>query len=142
MISRQRGSRLILCRSLIQSHLGVDKALIFDIGGGSTEAVLGDRQNLLFQARACSWECFGLLDMFERQGPVGSEGCHLPLKHSIQAFGPADNRPRFESSVRRVIGTSGSIRTLGEAGPNLLAGRRFLAKSVMPKQFTLRTSNA
>jgi len=119
MISGKEEARLILLAVRNSIALGVDKALIFDIGGGSTEAVIGDRQNLLF-SKSLQLGVLRLLDMFEDQGPVGSEACHL-LEAHIQALAQQTIDQIRVIGFDRVIGTSGSIRTLGEAA-NLLAG--------------------
>ena len=113
IISGKEEARLIFLAVRNSIALEEDKALVIDIGGGSTEAVLGDRHKIFFRD-SMPLGVLRLLDMFEDKGSVSAEGRGVLEAHirfvaeqiwsEIQSIG-----------YDRVIGTSGTIRTLGEA---------------------------
>ncbi|MEM7648137.1 MAG: hypothetical protein AAF283_03105 [Cyanobacteria bacterium P01_A01_bin.70] len=93
--------------------LADETVAVLDIGGGSTEAVIGDRHEVLF-GDSLPLGVQRLLDMFEGQGPISSESRHVLEAHIQFAAQKTLDRIR-EIGFDRVIGTSGTIRTLGEA---------------------------
>ncbi|WP_017302115.1 Ppx/GppA phosphatase family protein [Nodosilinea nodulosa] len=113
IISGREEARLIFLAVRNSIALEDETALVFDIGGGSTEAVMGDRQNILFRD-SLPLGVLRLLDMFEDKGPVGSEGRHVLESHIEFVAQQAIDQIR-EIGFDRVIGTSGTIRSLGEA---------------------------
>lgn len=113
IISGKEEARLIFLAVRNSIALKDETALVFDIGGGSTEAVIGDRQNVLF-SDSLPLGVLRLLDMFEDKGPVGREGRHVLESHIEFVAQQAINQIR-EVGFDRVIGTSGTIRSLGEA---------------------------
>ncbi|MGD1855086.1 MAG: Ppx/GppA phosphatase family protein [Leptolyngbyaceae cyanobacterium] len=113
IISGKEEARLILLAVRNSIALEDATALVFDIGGGSTETVLGNRDQVLF-GRSLQLGVLRLLDMFEDKGPVGHEGRSV-LEAHIQ-FIAQETLDQIQSlGFDRVIGTSGTIRTLGEA---------------------------
>ncbi|MEO1068176.1 MAG: Ppx/GppA phosphatase family protein [Cyanobacteria bacterium J06638_6] len=113
IISGREEARLILLAVRNSIALEDETALVFDIGGGSTEAVVGDRQNVLF-SDSLQLGVLRLLDMFESEGRVGSEGRHVLEAHIQFVAQQAIDQIR-DMGFDRVIGTSGTIRTLGGA---------------------------
>ncbi|MGB5974204.1 MAG: Ppx/GppA phosphatase family protein [Nodosilinea sp.] len=113
IISGKEEARLILLAVRNSIALKDETALVFDIGGGSTEAVIGNRQDVLF-SDSLPLGVQRLLDMFEDKGPVGSEGRHV-LEAHIQFVAQQTIDQIKDTGFDRVIGTSGTIRTLGEA---------------------------
>lgn len=113
MISGKEEARLIFLAVRNSIALEDETALVLDIGGGSTEAVVGDRQNVLF-SDSLPLGVLRLLDMFEDKGPVGREGRHVLEAHIEFVAQQAIDQIR-SIGVDRVIGTSGTIRSLGEA---------------------------
>ena len=113
MISGREEARLIFLAVRNSIALEDDSALVFDIGGGSTEAVIGDRQQVLL-SDSLPLGVLRLLDMFEDKGPVGHEGRHVLEAHIEFVAQQAIDQIR-EIGFDRVIGTSGTIRSLGEA---------------------------
>ena len=99
--------------------LADETVAVLDIGGGSTEAVIGDRHEVLF-GDSLPLGVQRLLDMFEGQGPISSESRHV-LEAHIQFAAQKTLDHISEIGFDRVIGTSGTIRTLGEAA-HLAAG--------------------
>lgn len=90
-----------------------EKALVLDIGGGSTEAVVGSREEVLF-GTSLKLGVLRLLDMFESEGPVGEEARGV-LESHIEFLAKDAISQASEQGFDRIIGTSGTIRTLGEA---------------------------
>ncbi|WP_019506638.1 Ppx/GppA phosphatase family protein [Pleurocapsa sp. PCC 7319] len=113
MISGQEEARLIFLAVRNSIALESDKALVLDIGGGSTEAVLGDRSKIFFKD-SMPLGVLRLLDMFEDRGTVGTEGKGV-LEAHIRFVGKQIFKQIHDLGFDRVIGTSGTIRTMGEA---------------------------
>lgn len=123
IISGKEEARMIFLAVRNSIAFETDTALVFDIGGGSTEAVLGNRQDILFN-NSLQLGVLRLLDMFEDKGPVGKEGRSVLESHiSYVAKETLDqiNAIGFD----RVVGTSGTIRTLGEAAHIEASGDSF-----------------
>ncbi len=113
IISGKEEARLIFLAVRNSIALGDDRALVLDIGGGSTEAVVGNQQDILF-GNSLELGVLRLLDMFEDKGPVGREGRNVLEAHI--RFTAQEIMDRVQDiGFDRVIGTSGTIRTLGEA---------------------------
>ena len=119
VISGAKEARLIFQAVRNAIALQGDKALVLDIGGGSTEAVLGNDQEVLF-AKSLKLGVLRLLDMFENPGPIGSEARGV-LEAHIRFLAQQAILEAREIGFDRVIGTSGTIRTMGEAA-HLTAG--------------------
>lgn len=119
IISGKEEARLIFLAVRNAIALEDDTALVFDIGGGSTETVLGNRHHVLL-GESLQLGVLRLLDMFEDTGPIGSEGRSV-LESHIQFLAQKTIDHIQDLGFDRVIGTSGSIRTLGEAA-HLKAG--------------------
>lgn len=90
-----------------------ENALVFDIGGGSTEVVVGNREEILF-GTSMKLGVLRLLDMFEDEGTVGEEARGV-LEAHIQFLAKGAITSAKKAGFTRVIGTSGTIRTMGEA---------------------------
>ena len=120
IISGQEEARLIFLAVRNSIALEREKALVLDIGGGSTEAVVGDRDNILF-GESMPLGVLRLLDMFADRGTVGVEGRGVLEAHirfvAEQIFDKIHN-----FGFDRVIGTSGTIRTMGEAAHVAVGG--------------------
>ncbi|VEP12810.1 Phosphatase [Hyella patelloides LEGE 07179] len=113
IISGQEEARLILLAVRNSIALEEDKALVLDIGGGSTEAVIGDRSQIFFRD-SMPLGVLRLLDMFEDKGAVGIEGRGV-LEAHIRFIAQQIFEQIHPIGFDRLIGTSGTIRTMGEA---------------------------
>ncbi|MGB3614614.1 MAG: Ppx/GppA phosphatase family protein, partial [Elainellaceae cyanobacterium] len=113
IISGKEEARLIFLAVRNSIALEDDTALVLDIGGGSTEAVVGNRNNVLF-GDSMELGVLRLLDMFEDEGSVGREGRSVLEAHIRFIAQEVLDRVQ-DIGFSRVIGTSGTIRTLGEA---------------------------
>ncbi|MEL6937713.1 MAG: Ppx/GppA phosphatase family protein [Cyanobacteria bacterium J06598_1] len=114
IISGKEEARLIFLavRNAIALQAG-EQALVLDIGGGSTEAVVGSRENVLY-GTSMKLGVLRLLDMVGTQGPLGDEARGV-LESHIQFLAKDAIAAAQQAGFTRVIGTSGTIRTLGEA---------------------------
>ena len=112
-ISGKDEARLIFLAVRNAIALEDSNALVFDIGGGSTEAVVGNRQDILF-GTSMKLGVQRLLDMFEDQGAIGDEARGV-LEAHIRFLAQQSLAEAKQVGFSRVIGTSGTIRTLGEA---------------------------
>ena len=121
IISGQEEARLIFLAVRNSIALKKEKALVFDIGGGSTEAVIGDRNRIFFKD-SLPLGVLRLLDMFEDRGVVGAEGQGVLEAHIRFVAERAIEQIR-EVGFERVIGTSGTIRTMGEAAISAAGGK-------------------
>ena len=113
IISGKEEARLIWLAVRNSIALERDKALVLDIGGGSTEAAVGDRHNILLRD-SMPLGVLRLLDMFDDKGSVGVEGRGV-LEAHIRFVAERVFDKIHHLGFDRVIGTSGTIRTMGEA---------------------------
>lgn len=113
VISGKEEARLIFLAVRNAIALADDNALVLDIGGGSTEAVVGNTREVLFRS-SMKLGVRRLLDMFENEGPVGKEARGV-LEAHIKYLAREVLEEAQATGFARVIGTSGTIRTLGEA---------------------------
>ncbi|MEL6552829.1 MAG: Ppx/GppA phosphatase family protein [Cyanobacteria bacterium J06621_11] len=118
IISGKEEARLIFLA--VRNAIALEKneqALVLDIGGGSTEAVVGSREAVLF-GTSMKLGVLRLMDMFEDkgtdQGTVGEEARGI-LEAHIQFLAKRAISAAKQAGFTRIIGTSGTIRTLGEA---------------------------
>jgi len=113
LISGKEESRLIFLAVRKAINLGKENALVIDIGGGSTEAVVGNKEEVLFKSSMK----LGVLRLLDRVGTQGSlsksqrKDLLGHIKNSAQKIMAEAKSVGFS----KVIGTSGSIRALGEA---------------------------
>lgn len=113
VISGKEEARLIFLAVRNAIALGDENALVLDIGGGSTEAVVGNRERVLF-GTSMKLGVLRLLDMFESKDAIGEEARNV-LESHIRFLAKKTLAQAQSVGFTRVIGTSGSIRTLGEA---------------------------
>lgn len=113
IISGKEEARLIFLAVRNSIALENDDVLVFDIGGGSTEVVVGNREQILFRD-SMKLGVLRLLDMFEDKGTVGEEAQGVLAAH-INFLAKKTLEKAHQIDFKRVIGTSGTIRTLGEA---------------------------
>ena len=104
------------CHKLLEP--GDGPALIFDIGGGSTELVLVDQEVGVPRIRSWWSAPWGVVSLTESEGRHAIEGADRPAaykrmreraRHSIARF--ADMLPEVSPDIR-LLGTSGTVTTL------------------------------
>jgi exopolyphosphatase/guanosine-5'-triphosphate,3'-diphosphate pyrophosphatase len=126
VISGSREARLIFQAVRHEIDLQGENALVIDIGGGSTEITVGNEHEILM-AKSMKLGVLRLLDMFDSKGAIGEEARGV-LEAHIRFVAQQIMEEAREIGFSRVIGTSGTIRTLGEAA-HLEAGGKAM-KSV------------
>jgi len=119
IISGKEEARLIFLAVRNSIALEDDKALVLDIGGGSTEAVVGDRSEIFF-GDSMPLGVLRLLDMFKDKDAVDEVGRGV-LEAHIRFVAQTAFEQINKIGFKRVVGTSGTIRTMGEAA-HLAAG--------------------
>ena len=113
MISGNEEARLIFLAVRNAIALEDENALVLDIGGGSTEAVVGNREEVLL-GTSMKLGVLRLLDMFENEQKMGEEARSVLASHMRFVAQPVLSGAKAVGFTR-VIGTSGTIRTMGEA---------------------------
>ncbi|NEP16044.1 MAG: Ppx/GppA family phosphatase [Leptolyngbya sp. SIO4C1] len=113
IISGKEEARLIFLAVRNAIALADETALVLDIGGGSTEAVVGNTADIFF-GTSLPLGVQRLRDMFENQQPLAPEG-RSAVEAYIQYQASESLETARDLGFDRVIGTSGTIRTLGEA---------------------------
>lgn len=115
IISGKEEARLIFLA--VRNAIALEKdenVLVIDIGGGSTEAVVGSRADIHF-GTSVKLGVIRLLDMFEdKHNTVGAEARSV-LESHIRFLAKDTMDKAKAAGFTRVIGTSGTNRTLGEA---------------------------
>ncbi len=109
IISAEEEARLAVlgCHALIEPGEGA--ALVFDIGGGSTELVLVD--TLSATPKVLDWHSapWGVVSLTESAGRDGYAAMRALVRNSFAAF--AVRLPK-DIERRRLLGTSGTVTTL------------------------------
>lgn len=123
VISGKEEARLIFLAVRNAIRLQGENVLVLDIGGGSTEAVVGNDKAVLFR-NSMKLGVRRLLDMFDHEGSV-EKAVLKELKSYINHIAQDVLEEAKSLGFTRVIGTSGTIRTLGEAA-HLVAGGKSL----------------
>ena len=113
VISGKEEARLIFLAVRNAIALHDENAMVIDIGGGSTEAVVGNKTDVLFRS-SMKLGVRRLLDMFENEGPIGKEAQGV-LESHIKYMARDVMEEAKACGYSQIIGTSGTIRTLGEA---------------------------
>lgn len=113
VISGREEARLIYLAVRSALDLGSDKILEVDIGGGSVELIVGDARHLLL-SESVKLGVQRLRDLFGDQ-PLGKGRRKQLEEHVRRVAGPALKHARA-LGFDRVVGTSGTIRALGDAG--------------------------
>nr|WP_304952618.1 Ppx/GppA phosphatase family protein [cf. Phormidesmis sp. LEGE 11477] len=115
IISGKEEARLIFLAA--RNAIALEKeenALVIDIGGGSTETVVGNRTDILF-GTSVKLGVIRLLDMFEDKDNTIGEEARRVLESHIRFLAKDTIAQAKKIGFTRVIGTSGTNRTLGEA---------------------------
>lgn len=137
VISAEEEARLAVlgCHALLEP--GDGPALVFDIGGGSTELVLLDATvpvpNIL-DWHSAPW---GVVSLTESVGPPARDRAGLELLYSkmrarVQAsFAPFADRLKAPVGTPRLLGTSGTVTTLASVHLELAAYDRSIVDGLI-----------
>ncbi|MDF9795723.1 exopolyphosphatase/guanosine-5'-triphosphate,3'-diphosphate pyrophosphatase [Catalinimonas alkaloidigena] len=121
VISGGKEARLIFKAVRNEIALRGENAMIIDIGGGSTEIVVGNEKEILM-GKSMKLGVLRLLDMFNGDNTVGEEALGVLQAH-IRFVAQSIMTEAKEIGFTRIIGTSGTIRTLGEAAHIAAGGK-------------------
>ncbi len=135
VISGGREARLIFQAVRHEIDLHGENVMVIDIGGGSTEITVGNEREILI-AKSMKLGVLRLLDMFDNKGAIGDEARGV-LEAHIRFVAQQIIEEARQIGFSRVIGTSGTIRTLGEAA-HLDAGGKSM-KSVNAEVVKLKS---
>lgn len=113
LISGKEEARLIFLAVRHAIEINSENALVLDIGGGSTEAVVGNHEAIFYKNSMK----LGVLRLFDKVGSSGplSKEQQEELKQHIQEKAYKVMSKASTVGFSRIIGTSGTIRALGEA---------------------------
>ncbi|EPR71131.1 Exopolyphosphatase [Cyclobacterium qasimii M12-11B] len=113
LISGKEEAKLIFLAVREAIAIKNEKLLVIDIGGGSTEAVIGD-QNQIFYGNSMKLGVLRLWDFIGNQTKINGK-TQKELKAHIKQAASAVVEKINQTGFDRVIGTSGTIRALAEA---------------------------
>jgi exopolyphosphatase / guanosine-5'-triphosphate,3'-diphosphate pyrophosphatase len=113
LISGKEEAKLIFLAVRKAIELKGKQALVLDIGGGSTEVVTGDEKQVDF-CKSMKLGVLRLLDFIGHQKPLSHEEIS-DLKSHVRKTAEKVMGGAREKGFDFVIGTSGTIRSLGEA---------------------------
>ena len=119
VISGSEEARLIFLAVKHSIDLGGERGLVIDIGGGSVEVAVGDHE----EVKLAQSMRLGVQRLLHRQGgaqPLGMRELY-ELSGYVQGAAAEVMSEAKRFGATRFVGTSGTIRTLGE-GAHLLAG--------------------
>lgn len=124
IISAHEEARLAVmgCHTLLPA--GDDPALVFDIGGGSTELILIETRGDV--PRILNWLSvpWGVVSLSESEGEHGSDSaarqnCYARMRARVRATFEDFARATSAHQPKRLLGTSGTVTTLGSLYLNL-----------------------
>jgi exopolyphosphatase/guanosine-5'-triphosphate,3'-diphosphate pyrophosphatase len=130
-ISGREEARLIYQGVSSGIHLGDKRALFIDIGGGSTEVILGDQRDyyyldsLKLGAVRLSHSFFG-----DYAGPVSAEQ-YAQLQHYVHDVAIRAIQKVRDYRFEMTIGSSGTIENLADVAIRLTERRRRMREDVM-----------
>jgi len=113
MISGKEEARLIFLAVRKAIDLKKQNAMVIDIGGGSTEVVIGNKEEVFFK-NSLKLGVLRLLDWVGDQGPLIKSKQEALREHVKEVAGKTMKEASM-TGFSKIIGTSGTIRTLGEA---------------------------
>ncbi len=123
VISGSEEARLIFLAVRHAIDFGGERGLVIDIGGGSVEVAVGDHDEVML-ARSMR---LGVQRLLHRQGgaqPLGNRELY-ELSGYVQGAAAEVMAEAKRFGAQRFVGTSGTIRTLGEAAHMLAGGTPF-----------------
>jgi exopolyphosphatase/guanosine-5'-triphosphate,3'-diphosphate pyrophosphatase len=120
VISGTEEARLIFLAVRHSLDLGSQRTLVLDVGGGSVEVAVGTQNDVMLH-QSLRLGVQRLLDRQGNSGPVNNRELY-ELQGYVQGASAEVVSTARQLGFERVVGTSGTIRTLGEAA-HLAAGK-------------------
>ena len=123
VVSGQEEARLIFLGVLSRVHLGERRALVIDIGGGSTEVALGDHAGAeyLDSLRLGAIRLTSEFPEASADAPVGAQ-VYEAMRRRVQVEAARIRRQLAGERIDVVFGTSGTIRNLASVVVRALRG--------------------
>ena len=123
VVSGQEEARLIFLGVQSRVHLGTRRALVIDIGGGSTEVALGDRTGAAYldSLRLGAIRLTSELPEASADAPVGAQ-VYEAMRRRVQVEAARIHRHIAGQRIDVVFGTSGTIRNLASVVVRALRG--------------------
>jgi exopolyphosphatase/guanosine-5'-triphosphate,3'-diphosphate pyrophosphatase len=124
VISGREEARLIYLGVSSGVHLGESRALFIDIGGGSTELIVGTQREILLldSMKLGAIRLSGHFFRPQEDGPV-SEARYAQLKREVQNVAVRNAQRLRELPVDLAIGSSGTIENLADIAVMAFEGR-------------------
>ena len=148
IITAEEEARLAVlgCHALLEP--GDGPAIVFDIGGGSTELVLVDSQVPV--PRILDWHSapWGVVSLTEATGqaaagPQGLADLYADMRARVKAsFAPFADRLQPPAGTPRLLGTSGTVTTLASVHLELAAYDRSLIDGLIVPTEAMREVSA
>jgi exopolyphosphatase / guanosine-5'-triphosphate,3'-diphosphate pyrophosphatase len=113
LISGQEEARRIYLGVLSAISFEGQPHIVMDIGGGSTEFILGDGGEAKF-LRSVKVGSVRLTDQFVHSDPLNNEDYEALKKHVNSTLEPMMERLLAEGPFKRMIGTSGTVISLAQ----------------------------
>ncbi|MDN3668479.1 Ppx/GppA phosphatase family protein [Echinicola jeungdonensis] len=113
VISGKEEARLIFLAVRRAIAFGDEKVLVLDIGGGSTEATVGNQDEIFFK-RSIKLGVLRLFDLANGKSTLNKKEV-AEMEGHINLAAKDIMSQAVSKGFSKVIGTSGTIRTLGEA---------------------------
>jgi exopolyphosphatase/guanosine-5'-triphosphate,3'-diphosphate pyrophosphatase len=120
VISGTEEARLIHLAAAYAVGTGADRAVTIDIGGGSTEVTLGTAARME-AGRSFKLGVIRLAERFAQNDPLSRGDVQRLERHIVRETAKYLNQVR-RRGFRRVIGTSGTILTIGALAAGATAG--------------------
>lgn len=142
IISAEEEARLAVlgCHALIEPGEGA--AVVFDIGGGSTELVLVDTrtpQPTILDWHSAPW---GVVSLTEHVGDKGLTGYEAMRAAVRESFAPFAARLPKNIRGRRLLGTSGTVTTLASVHLGLSSYDRSAVDGLIMPSSAMRAVSA
>lgn len=143
IITAEEEARLAVlgCHALLEP--GDGPALVFDIGGGSTELVLLDSTDpapRILDWHSAPWGVVSLTEAIGHgEGPEGRAAAYARMRAEVaQAFAPFVARLDPPPGVRRLLGTSGTVTTLASVHLGLASYDRSVVDGLIVPSAAMR----
>jgi exopolyphosphatase/guanosine-5'-triphosphate,3'-diphosphate pyrophosphatase len=136
VVSGLEEARLIYLGVSRSIHLGVDKALFIDIGGGSTELILGDgeRYEYLTSLQLGAVRLTNLFFSPEDNAAVGEKKYAEIRQHVYNRAIRAIQQLRKAENLKLAIGSSGTIENLADIAVRMTQGRTRTRDDVLTRR--------
>jgi exopolyphosphatase/guanosine-5'-triphosphate,3'-diphosphate pyrophosphatase len=134
VVSGLEEARLIYLGVSRSVHIGDGQALFIDVGGGSTELIVGDNQeySAIYSLQLGTVRLAGMFDLLGDPGPVSGARYKTIRRHVYNESIRVIQELR-DADFKMVIGSSGTIETLVEIGCRVFDNRKRTRDDVLTR---------